>query len=106
MHEIGRAGLGLVVRGGVAKGGLESGRGARAIWDPLLAADMSDLLADMTMMDLMLRFTLGHPSLSTAIVGTQRIEHVRSNAAAAARGPLPAGTHQEFARRLEKLRAA
>jgi aryl-alcohol dehydrogenase-like predicted oxidoreductase len=106
MHEIGRAGLGLVVRGGVAKGGLESGRGSRASWDPLLAADMSDLLADMTIMEFMLRFTLGHPSLSTAIVGTQRIEHVRSNAAAAARGPLPADVHQEFARRLEKLRAA
>ena len=101
MYDIGRTGLGLVVRGGVARG--PSGRSSRQAWDALLATDLSDLLTDMSVMELMLRFTLSHPSVSTAIVGTQSAEHIRSNAAAAARGPLPPEVYKELTRRLDAL---
>jgi aryl-alcohol dehydrogenase-like predicted oxidoreductase len=104
MYDVGRAGLGLVVRGGVARG--QSGRGSRQAWDTLLAADLSGLLADMSVMELMLRFTLSHPNLSTAIVGTQSVEHIRSNAAAAAKGPLAPDVYKELARQLDALPVA
>jgi aryl-alcohol dehydrogenase-like predicted oxidoreductase len=57
----------------------------------------------MSVMELMLRFTLSHPNLSTAIVGTQSVEHIRSNAKAAAKGPLASEVYQELARRLDAL---
>jgi aryl-alcohol dehydrogenase-like predicted oxidoreductase len=104
MCDIGRAGLGLVVRGGVARG--NSGRSSREAWDALLATDLPGLLPDMSVMELMLRFTLSHPNLSTAIVGTQSVEHIRSNAEAAAKGPLAPEVYQELTRRLDALPVA
>jgi aryl-alcohol dehydrogenase-like predicted oxidoreductase len=104
MHDIGAAGLGLVVRGGVARG--ESGRKFRQAWDSLRAADLSSVLGDMSMMELMLRFTLSHPSLSTAIVGTQSPLHVRSNVAAATQGPLAPEVYKEVLQRLDALPTA
>jgi aryl-alcohol dehydrogenase-like predicted oxidoreductase len=104
MHDIGQAGLGLVVRGGVARGG--SGRSSRQAWDSLKDADLAGLLGDMSMMELMLRFTLSHPDLSTAIVGTQSPLHVRTNVAAAAKGPLAPDVYKEVIQRLDALPAA
>jgi aryl-alcohol dehydrogenase-like predicted oxidoreductase len=100
MNDIGQGGLGLVVRGGVARG--NSGRSSREAWDALLATDLSDVSA----MELMLRFTLSNPNLSTAIVGTQSVEHIRSNAEAAAKGPFAPEVYQELSRRLDALPVA
>lgn len=104
MRRIGEAGLGLVVRGGVARG--DSGRGFRQVWDSSLAASLSGVTGDMSRMELMLRFTLSNPSLSTAIVGTQSPLHVRANAAAAAKGPLAPDVYAEVVRQLDALPAA
>ena len=104
MNDIGKAGLGLVVRGGVARG--NSGRSSREAWDVLLATDLSDLVPDISAMELMLRFTLSNPNLSTAIVGTQSVEHLRSNAEAAAKGPFAPEVYQELVRRLDALPVA
>ena len=49
--------------------------------------------------ELALRFTLSHPGVHTAIIGTTRPENARENLAAAAKGPLPAEA-------VEKVRAA
>jgi aryl-alcohol dehydrogenase-like predicted oxidoreductase len=103
MPCIGEAGLGLVVRGGVARG--DSGRSFRQAWDSL-AADLSGVVGDMSRMELMLRFTLSNPNLSTAIVGTQSPLHVRSNVAAAAKGPLAPDVYEEVVRHLDALPAA
>jgi aryl-alcohol dehydrogenase-like predicted oxidoreductase len=48
----------------------------------------------------MLRFTLSHPDVHTTIVGTLNLGHLRANAEAASRGPLPGDTYAEVKRRL------
>jgi aryl-alcohol dehydrogenase-like predicted oxidoreductase len=44
--------------------------------------------------------TLSHPALSSTIVGTSSLEHLRNNVAIAARGPLPDDLYAEARRRL------
>ena len=92
------SGAGTLIRGGVARGGpaedknwaqgplgLPQGEGQRR-WD---SADMDDLLGGMPRHEFVLRFTLSHPDLSSTIVGTSNLEHLRANLAIAAKGPLP-----------------
>ncbi len=96
-------GAGVIVRGGVARGGqaqLPSPR--RSAWDLWDEANFDDLLeANETRVDFTLRFTLSHPGLSTTIVGTSSEEHVLENVAAALRGPLPEDVYEEAKRRLD-----
>ena len=54
----------------------------------------------MTRQEFILRFTLSHPALSSTIVGTSSLEHMRENLEAAARGPLPADLYAEAKGRL------
>ena len=44
--------------------------------------------------EFIVRFTLSHPALSSTIVGTSSLDHLRSNLAIAAKGPLPADLYQ------------
>jgi aryl-alcohol dehydrogenase-like predicted oxidoreductase len=105
-----QAGAGTLIRGGVARGaaasdkgwqqgpiGLATGEGQRR-WE---SADVDSLLAGMTPMEFMLRFTLSHPALSTTIVGTSSLDHLRANLAVAEKGPLPADVYAEARRRLQ-----
>ena len=78
------AGAGVIIRGGVAKGHLESGE-RWAKWDK---AGLDELLDGMNRYEFVLRYTLTHPSCNTTIVGTADIEHLRSNIATAKKGPL------------------
>jgi aryl-alcohol dehydrogenase-like predicted oxidoreductase len=55
----------------------------------------------MSRMEFVLRFTLSHPDLSTTIVGTANIDHLRANVAVAEKGPLPAELYEEARRRLD-----
>jgi aryl-alcohol dehydrogenase-like predicted oxidoreductase len=104
-------GAGTLIRGGVARGapaedkawrhgpiGLADGEGERR-WQ---SADVDDLLDGMSRMEFMLRFTLSHPALSTTIVGTSNIEHLRGNVAAAQHGPLPADLYERAKERLPR----
>jgi aryl-alcohol dehydrogenase-like predicted oxidoreductase len=103
------AGAGTLIRGGAARGGpardkdwrqgplgLPDGEGRRR-WE---SAGMDDLLADMTRLEFVLRFTLSHPDLSSTIVGTSSIGHLRANLAIAAKGPLPADLYERARQRL------
>ena len=102
-------GAGVLVRGGVARGapsadknwtvppiGLAEGE-ARRRWDE---SSIEDLLDGMSAMEFTLRFTLGHPGLSTTIVGTSKVEHLEANIAVAEKGPLPPDLYEEAKRRL------
>ena len=90
------AGMGIIIRGGVARGTPDDWEGRRYYmlpnetmqdwWD---SSKLDELLDGMTRMEFMLRFTLSHPGLDTTIVGTSNTEHLDDNIAAATKGPLP-----------------
>ena len=104
------AGAGTLIRGGAARGapaedknwrhgpiGLSEGEGQRR-WE---SSGVEDLLGEMTRVEFVLRFTLSHPGLSSTIVGTSDMGHLRANLAVAAKGPLPADLYQEAKDRLQ-----
>jgi aryl-alcohol dehydrogenase-like predicted oxidoreductase len=103
-------GAGTLIRGGVARGapaedkgwqrgplGLPEGEGERR-WQ---TAGIDELLDGMSRMEFMLRFTLSHPDLSTTIVGTSNVDHLKSNLAVAEKGPLPADLYETAKERLQ-----
>ena len=96
------AGMGTVIRGGVAQG--EPGKSSRGIedrWIPWQQAKLDELRADgESPTAFMLRLTLAHPHVSTTIIGSQNLDHIRQNAAAARRGPLAGEVYAEALRRL------
>jgi aryl-alcohol dehydrogenase-like predicted oxidoreductase len=93
--------VGVIVRGGVAKGGPRSDNRSRNVWDLWEAAKLDDLLEPgQSRVELVLRYTLSHPGVSTIIVGTASVEHLGDNVARALRGPLPHDVQAEATRRL------
>ncbi len=103
------AGAGALIRGGAARGapaddkawrqgpiGLPEGEG-RARWE---SSGVEDLLEGMSRLEFVLRFTLSHPALSSTIVGTSSLDHLRSNVAIAENGPLPAELYESAKNRL------
>jgi aryl-alcohol dehydrogenase-like predicted oxidoreductase len=104
-----QAGAGTLIRGGAARGapaddkdwsqgpfGLSEGEGQRR-WE---SSGVEALLGDMSRFEFILRFTLSHPGLSSTIVGTANVGHLRSNVAIAEKGPLPADIYEQAKRRL------
>jgi len=97
-------GAGTLIRGGAARGGpsedkgwrqgplgLAEGEGQRR-WE---SSGLDELIGDMGRLEFVLRFTLSHPDLSSTIVGTSSVDHLRSNLAVAEKGPLPFDLYQE-----------
>ena len=96
------AGIGTVIRGGVAKGQPGEGGGVNDTWSKWDEADLNSLLeVGEIQTAFMLRFTLTHPELHTTIIGTKNPVHLRENVAAAGRGPLSPDTYAEAKRRLD-----
>jgi aryl-alcohol dehydrogenase-like predicted oxidoreductase len=106
-------GAGVLVRGGVARGTASEDKGwsvrplsggdvpAEATWQ---AARLDELLEDgMSRHEFILRFTLSLSGLSSTIVGTSNLDHLRDNVTMASGGPLPADVHAEAVRRLEAV---
>ena len=102
-------GAGTLIRGGAARGapaddkqwkqgpiGLTEGEGQRR-WE---TSGIDELLGDMSRVEFVLRFTLSHPDLSSTIVGTSSLNHLRSNMAIAEKGPLPADLYEQARGRL------
>lgn len=100
----GQAGVGIVIRGGVAQGepGRGTGRGGGERWTPFARAGLDELrAAGESRSAFVLRYTLSHPFAHTIIVGTTRPEHLQENLAAVRRGPLPPEVYAEAKRRLD-----
>ena len=97
------AGIGIVVRGGVAKGEPgESGVSKPDPWKTFETANLDDLLEQgESRTDFLLRFTLSHPGMHTTIVGTLNPAHMAQNAAAASKGGLANDVYAEAKKRLE-----
>lgn len=96
------AGIGTVIRGGVAKGEPGSGQGRGEVWAKFDEAGLDELREEgESRTAFMLRFTLAHPKVQTIIVGTRSLEHLRDNAQAAQRGPLSPAIYAEARRRLD-----
>jgi aryl-alcohol dehydrogenase-like predicted oxidoreductase len=101
-------GAGVLVRGGAARGTAAEDKNwsvapigvrenARDRWE---AADLEPILDGMSRHELILRFTLSHPAMTSTIVGTSNPDHLRSNIEIAQRGPLPDDVYAEARRRL------
>ena len=96
------SGAGIAVRNGAAKGG--PGTQSGDYWDAWQRAELDDLLGDMTRMEFVIRFTLSHPDIATAVIGTVNPAHVDDNARALRQGPLPEDVYAEAKRRLPVAR--
>ena len=96
-----RAGAGIVVRGGAAKGAPTDGKHEGVQWDRWQKVQFGDLLDGMTAMEFILRFTFSHPDLHTNIVGTISPAHLKNNVEILKQGPLPAEVYTEAKRRLD-----
>jgi aryl-alcohol dehydrogenase-like predicted oxidoreductase len=110
-----RTGAGTVIRGGVVRGApspekewsvrrlpeVEPER-PRSDWE---RAALDDLLDGAERMEFILRFTLSHPDLHTAIVGTANVAHLLANIEAVRKGPLPEDVRAEAVQRLDSSRA-
>lgn len=104
------AGGGTLIRGGSARGapaddkawqvgplGMAPGEGRRR-WE---ASGIEDVLEGMSRFEFVLRFTISHPALTSTIVGTSNVEHLRANVAIVEKGPLPSDLYEEAKRRLQ-----
>ncbi len=94
------AGAGIVIRGGAAKGAPTEGKHEGVQWDRWQQTDIRDLLAGMSPMEFVLRFTFTHPDLHTNIVGTINPDHLRHNVDVLRQGPFPPEVYAEAKRRL------
>jgi len=100
------AGAGTIIRGSVAVGAGERTdlpNAFRAAYrerrERFEQIDLDDLLDGTSKMEFMLRFTISHPSVHTAITGTANPAHLAANVAAVANGPLPDPIYSEARRR-------
>src|ERR1700722_964817 len=109
--EAASAGAGTFIRGGAARGAAAEDKNWRTgplSQDPGIGqrnwetSGLADLLSEagMSNMEVVLRFTLSHPGLSTTIVGTANPVHLATNITVAERGPLPADLYEQAKKRL------
>jgi aryl-alcohol dehydrogenase-like predicted oxidoreductase len=96
-----KAGAGIVIRGGAAKGAPTEGKRDGVQWERWQRVQLADLLGGMTSMEFILRFTFTHPDMHTNIVGTIDPVHLRHNVDVVRQGPLPADVYAEAKRRFD-----
>lgn len=98
----GRRGVGIIVRGGVAQAGKREKKTPQG--QPVTWADtgLEELRDGDSPQGFLLRYAISTPGVTTIIAGTADPQHVRDNARAARRGPLPGDVHTEAHRRLDQ----
>ena len=100
---VARAGIGTIIRGGVARGEAGVGMGNQDRWKKYEDAGLDTLReAGESRTAFLLRYTLSHPDINTTIVGTLYPDHLKENVEAALRGPLPPDVYAEAKQRLSK----
>ena len=99
------AGLGIVIRGGVARGSPGEGQGTAPVWTLWDRAKLDELLEGGSPTEFMLRATIANPNAHTTVVGSLQPAHLQENVAAVLKGPLPALVLEEAKRRLAAARS-
>ena len=103
--KAGEAGVGVIIRGGVALGepGAAQGRTSQ-FWGRFEEAKLDELCdPGESRTAFILRFTLSHPHCHTTIVGTLLPEHLEENVETAMRGPLAPDVYEEAKKRLDAI---
>ncbi len=100
-----KAGIGTVIRGGVARGG-PGGQGSADLWELWEKTSMDELLEGMSATEFLLRFTITNPNVHTTVVGTLNPAHLQENLPAVLKGPLPPSLYHEAKQRLAAARSA
>ena len=96
------AGIGTIIRGGVAKGEPGEGLGRAERWQLFDEANLGELQEEgESRTAFMMRLTLSHPQVQTIIAGSLNINHIQENAKTAQRGPLAPDVYEEAKRRLQ-----
>ncbi|MEI8195708.1 MAG: aldo/keto reductase [Phycisphaerae bacterium] len=96
-----QAGIGTIIRGGVAKGEPGAGLGSNDRWKAFEQARLDELREPgESRTAFLLRFTLSHPHIHTIIAGTLIPAHLQENVQATRRGPLPTRVYDEAKTRL------
>lgn len=97
----GERSAGVIVRGGVAQGLSRPKPTAGGVEVDTRSVSFDDLLDGDTVPGFLLRLQRDNQHISTVIAGSANPAHVRANARAVRRGPLPADTAAEAWRRLD-----
>ena len=98
------AGIGTIIRGGVARGEFGVGLGNEDRWKKFEEAGLDELREPgESRTAFLLRFTLSHPHVHTIIVGTLYPEHLQENIAAVEKGPLAEDVYEEAKSRLDRV---
>jgi aryl-alcohol dehydrogenase-like predicted oxidoreductase len=99
-------GAGIIIRGGIAHGGPDAEIQRPALNDVWTRGKLDEVLPEgMKRAELILRYTLSHPSCHTTIVGTCDSQHLAENLASAAKGPLPPDLYKQVNARLDDAAA-
>jgi aryl-alcohol dehydrogenase-like predicted oxidoreductase len=98
------SGIGIIIRGGVARGEPGVGLGSAERWARFEQAKLDDLLEPREKRTaFLLRYTLSHPHADTIIAGTLFPEHLQENIQTVLKGPLPSQIYAEAKRRLDQV---
>ena len=97
-------GVGIILRGGVAKGEPAAGTGSPDVWRKYDEARLDELRAEgESRSAFMQRFTLTHPDTHTIITGTTNPDHLGENVQAVLKGPLSDEVYVEVKRRMDAV---
>ncbi|GAA0997744.1 aldo/keto reductase [Acrocarpospora macrocephala] len=96
----GERSAGVIVRGGVAQGLSRPKPTAAGVDVDPSSVPLEDLLDGDTVPGFLLRLLLGNTHISSVIAGSASPDHIRSNARAVRRGPLPQDTQAEAWKRI------
>jgi aryl-alcohol dehydrogenase-like predicted oxidoreductase len=103
ISRVAEAGIGTIIRGGVARGEVGVGLGNEDRWKKFEEAKLDELRdPGESRTAFLLRFTLSHPNVNTIIAGTLYPDHLQENIAAVERGPLSANVYEETKHRLDQ----
>ena len=98
------AGIGIIIRGGVARGEPGVGLGSAERWARFEQAKLDELLEPGEKRTaFLLRYTLTHPHVDTIIAGTLYPEHLQENIQTILKGPLSPQVYAEAKLRLDRV---